>query len=63
MITEKVDHITKEEIQAEKNLKSKMESGEITDAKYSLELMKLINQYSDKLQHILDRNYKYIIQE
>lgn len=60
MILMKVNNLTNEAIEAKQALKDQMESGAITDAKYSRELMKLLNQYADRLQNILDRNYKYI---
>lgn len=60
MILMKVNNLTNEAIEAKKVLHDQMESGAITDAKYSRELMKLLNQYADRLQNILDRNYKYI---
>ena len=61
MIINQVYSITNEAIEYQWKLKNQVESGAITDATYSRELMKLLNRYSDKLQHILDRNYKYII--
>ena len=60
MIINKVFDLTNETIEAKKSLKDKMESGAIDDANYSRELMKILNRYREKLQHILDRNHHYL---
>jgi len=60
MVILKVHALTNDAIEAKKNLKDQMESWAITDANYSIELMKLLNGYREKLQHILDRNYHYL---